>query len=82
MQISGVVILIDPEKSQEIFDTLKKLDGVTTYGLHKERYIIAVFEAETSKELEKMSKRISREIDGVLGVYPVYLNFEEEIEKE
>ena len=81
MQISGVVILIDPEQSQAIFDELKKFEGVTTYGLHKERYIIAVFEAETPKELEKMSKRISGEVDGVLGVFPAYMNFEEEVEQ-
>ena len=82
MPISGVVILIEPEKSQEIFNALKKTDGVTTYGLHKECYIVAVFESETSKELETISGQISKEIDGVLGVYPTYLHFEDEIEEE
>lgn len=80
MPISGVVILIEPVNSQEIFNTLKKIDGVTTYGLHKERYIIAVFEAETTKELEAMSEQISKDIEGVIGVYPTYLHFEDEIE--
>ena len=82
MPISGIVILIEPEKSQSIFDALKKMDGVTTYGLHKERYIIAVFEADSPKELESLSKTVSRQIDGVLGVYPTYMNFEEEVEAE
>ena len=82
MPISGVVILIEPEKSQEIFNTLKKTEGVTTYGLHKECYIVAVFEAETSKELETTSTYISKNINGVLGVYPTYLHFEDEIEEE
>ena len=49
MPISGVVILIDPKNSQQILKELKKVDGVTTYGLHKERYIVAVFEAEDEK---------------------------------
>ena len=80
MPISGVVILIEPVNSKEIFNTLKKIDGVTTYGLHKERYIIAVFEAETTKELEAMSEQISKDIEGVIGVYPTYLHFEDEIE--
>ncbi len=81
MPISGVVILIKSEKSQEIFDVLKKTEGVTTYGLHKECYIVAVIEADTTKKLESISEQINKEIDGVLGVYPTYLHFEDEIEE-
>ncbi|MBC8181953.1 chaperone NapD [candidate division KSB1 bacterium] len=81
MPISGVVILIEPKKSQKIFNALKKTEGVTTYGLHKDIYIVAVFEAKTTKELETMSGHISKEIDGVLGVYPTYLHFEDETEE-
>jgi len=82
MPISGVVILIEPSKSQEIFNALKKTEGVTTYGLHKECYVVAVFEAETTKEIESISEQVGKEIDGVLGVYPTYLHFEDEIEEE
>ncbi len=82
MPISGVVILIEKEKDKEIFAALKKIESVTLYGLHKERYIVAVFETDTTNDLESMSKHISTSIDGVLGVYPTYLNFEDEIEEE
>lgn len=82
MPISGVVILIEPEKSQQIFSSLKKTPGVTTYGLHKECYIVTVFETATTKEMESLSDSIVKEIDGVLGVYPTYLHFEDEIRKE
>ena len=82
MPISGVVILIEQQKSQEIFNALKKIDGVTTYGLHKERYIVAVLETDSTNDLESMSKHISTSINGVLGVYPTYLHFEDEVEEE
>jgi len=77
MLISGVVILIDPQKSARIFDALKAMAGVTSYGLHKENYIIAVFEAEDEKEMKSMSEDIARRIDGILGIYPTYMQFDE-----
>ncbi len=76
MPIAGVVIYTQPQKSMEVLDQLKKIENVTTYGVHKGNSIIAVFEANTSRELEQLSDRISMEIPGILGIYPAYVNFE------
>ena len=76
MPIAGVILLIKPEKSDNILKKLKIIDGVTTYGVHKENNIVAVFETNTPRELENLSRRISDEIPGVLGIFPSYVNYE------
>ncbi len=82
MPISGVVILTQNEKTQPVLTALQKMDDVTTYGIHKGHYIIAVLEAENSKNLEALTRDIQENIEGVLGIYPAYVNFENELESE
>ncbi|MBC8174736.1 MAG: chaperone NapD [Candidatus Marinimicrobia bacterium] len=77
MPIAGVVVLTVPEKTNEILLQLNKIKNVTTYGVHKENFVVAVFEGETPNELEGMSDRIIKTIPGVLGIYPAYVNFED-----
>lgn len=79
MPISGVVITVVPEKAKNIYQELDKYPGITTYGIHNDSQIIAVFEASTSKELEKLSETIQSDLDGIIGIYPSYVNFEDEI---
>ena len=78
MPIAGVVVLTQSSHTQNVLESLQKQPNVTTYGVHKENHIIAVLEAETTKELKNMSEEITRGIPGVLGVYPAYINFEDE----
>ncbi len=77
MPIAGVVVLTVPEKTNDILLQLNKIKNVTTYGVHKENFIVAVFEGETPNELEEMSDKIIKTIPGVLGIYPAYVNFED-----
>ena len=79
MPIAGVVVLTKAEEAMNVLEALKKFDNVTTYGVHKENNIIAVLEAEETKSLEKISQKISSEISGILGIYPAYVNFEDEM---
>lgn len=79
MPISGVVILTKPEETKQVLGALEKMQDVTTYGVHKDYYIIAVFEADSSGHLEAISKDIQKNIPGVIGIYPAYVNFENEI---
>ncbi len=76
MPIAGVVIYTKTEHTQDIIKKLDAMDRVTTYGVHKGNIIIAVFEGDTSKELEQLTDNISKNITGVLGIYPAYVNFE------
>ncbi len=82
MPIAGVVIIINPARTEDVLNKLDMIPGITTYGVHKENHIIAVFEGDTSKSLEKLSKRVQEEIPGILGVYPTYVNFEDELENQ
>ena len=80
MPIAGVVVITDPEKTVDALNQLKKMENVSTYGVHKEYHIIAVLEGENAKDLENMTMRISDTIPGVLGVYPAYVTYEDELE--
>ncbi len=79
MPIAGVVVVTLPEKTSEVLQALKRLSQVTTYGVHKDNNIIAVLESESTSGLERLSNRISRSIEGVIGVFPAYINFEDEV---
>ncbi|NOX37927.1 MAG: chaperone NapD [Calditrichaeota bacterium] len=79
MPIAGVVVVTVPERTSSVLQELKKLSNVTTYGVHKENNIIAVLESDTTKGLEQLSNQISQAIQGVIGVFPAYINFEDEI---
>jgi len=78
MPIAGVVITILADESAEVYRQLQAMPDVTLYGIHKEHYIIAVLEADTTKQLELMANSIRDKIDGVLGVFPSYVHFEGE----
>jgi len=80
MPIAGVVILTQPEKSQSVLNQLKGMPGVTTYGIHKENYIITVLEGDTLEEMKSKSEQIMSNVPGILGVYPSYINVEDELE--
>ena len=80
MLIGGVAILTQPDKTESILDTLQEIQGITTYGIHKEYHIVTVLESDSLKGLEELTDQIGKNIPGVLGVYPAYVNFEDESE--
>lgn len=77
MPIAGVVILTDPQQTMDVLNRLNNMEHITTYGVHKDYYIVAVFEADSPAELEKVSKQVTEEVPGILGVYPSYVTFED-----
>lgn len=78
MPIAGVVIVTTQEKSMQVLDQLKTFQNVTTYGVHKDNNIVAVLEGDSPKDLENLSKKIQNEMPEVMGIYPAYVNYEEE----
>ncbi|MBL7052699.1 MAG: chaperone NapD [Candidatus Marinimicrobia bacterium] len=78
MPIAGVLILTNIEEAQEVLVNLNTVENVTTYGIHKQNYIIAVLEGDTPKSLEILSQSITNGISGVIGVYPTYVNYEDD----
>ncbi len=79
MPIAGVVVVTVPEQTSDVLQELKKLKNVTTYGVHKENNIITVLESDSTRGLERLANQISQTIQGVIGVFPAYINFEDEI---
>ena len=80
MPISGVVIITKKDKTKDVLAALKKKDNVTTYGVQKDFHIITVFEADTTRGLKNIADDIQDTIPGILGIYPSYVNFEDEVD--
>ena len=78
MPITGVVILTEKNQTEDVLLQVKKIDKVSTYGIHKDNYIIAVIEGDSSNELEGIINHILKNIKGVLGLFPAYVNYEED----
>jgi len=78
MPIAGVVIVTTQEKSMQVLDQINEIENVTSYGIHKDNNIIAVFEGDTPKDLELISKKIESDVPGVLGIFPSYVSYEDE----
>jgi nitrate reductase NapAB chaperone NapD len=78
MPIAGVVIVTAENEAEEALVKINAMENVTTYGIHKENNIVAVFEGESPKALERLNDKILKEVKGVLGVYPSYVNYEDE----
>ena len=78
MPIAGVVIITDKKKTANVLNQLNKIENVTTYGVHKDNNIVAVFEGDSTSKLEKMNDNIIKKIDGIYGIFPAYVNFEDE----
>ena len=77
MPIAGVVILTRSENTSQVLNQLQNIENVTTYGVHKDNNIIAVFEGQTPKDLERLNDKIINELPGILGIYPAYVNYED-----
>ncbi len=80
MAIAGVVIATQPQKAMHVMEQLNKTPQVTTYGVYNDSQIVAVFESDTANGLKELSKEIQENIDGILGIYPSYVTFEDEME--
>jgi nitrate reductase NapAB chaperone NapD len=82
MPIAGVVIITDKKKTAHVLNKLNSIENITTYGVHKDNNIIAVFEGETPTQLEKLNDEILNSVEGIYGIYPAYVNFEDEFSEE
>jgi len=77
MPIAGVIIMTEPRSADQVLSELQAIDGVQTYGIHKQNNIVAVFDTNDAAELKNLSERIRSEISGVAGVYLSNVNYEE-----
>ncbi len=81
MPIAGVIIQTDGNDNGQVLEQLQAFKNVYTYGVHKGNSIVAVFDCESSKELKGLADQITEQVQGVMGVYPAYVNYEDEMEQ-
>ncbi len=66
MPIAGVVIITDKKKTANVLNRLNTIENVTTYGVHKDNNIIAVFVSEGYEE-----KQVVNELLNYLNTKPL-----------
>ena len=78
MAIVGAFARIDSEYSQHCQDDLNHLDGVSTFDIHDEDKLGILIEADSLDDAHAAITKTIRSTPGVLGVWPVYVNTEDE----
>ena len=76
MAIAGLLIHSTEKKLKEVEKTVKGMPEMTTYGIHRKQYVVAVAEA-SQEELEESLESI-RGIPGVLAVKTTFLTKEDD----
>jgi nitrate reductase NapAB chaperone NapD len=76
-----MIVRVKAEKAEEIAQQLKKIPNVETHGVHKEENIILVAEGRDVRQIENLVAYINQEFPDVAGVYPTYLNWDEDIQE-
>ncbi len=80
MAITGLLVHSVIEDAQDVEKSINELEGMTTYGIHQDQYVVVVVEAPSDR-IERVVGQID-DIEGVLSVYTTYLTIEDEIDTE
>ncbi len=80
MAITGLLVHSMIDNVQDVEKAVAHLEGMTTYGIHQEQYVVVVAEAPSDK-IESVVGKID-DIEGVLSVYTTYLTVEDEIDED
>ncbi len=80
MAITGLLVHSLIDNVSDVERAINSLDGMTSYGIHQEQYVVVVVEAPSDK-IESVVNRID-DIEGVLSVYTTYLTVEDEIDED
>lgn len=80
MAISGILVHCLKDDLKVVEQQVSSMDGLTTYGVHQDAYVVAVVESP-SDLIGKVVKKIGK-LDGVLTVYTTYLTIEDEIDDD
>ncbi len=80
MAITGLLVHSVIADVEGVEKSIKRLEGMTTYGIHQDQYVVVVVEAPSDR-IERVVGQIDN-IEGVLSVYTTYLTIEDEIDAE
>jgi hypothetical protein len=78
MAITGFLVHAEPGHGERIERELADMREITTFGIHRGCYIVAVAEAPAG-EMESLLQRVSGR-EGVLTAYVTSMTIEDELE--
>jgi len=79
MAIMGFLVHALQDDLERIEQVVSRMDGMTTYGIHNDQYIVVVAEAPSEKIDDEVG--IIKELDGVLTIYATYMTVEDEMDE-
>lgn len=80
MPIASLIVKTLPKEIVNVIDSLKRSPQVSIYGKNDNGDVVVVVEAENSSQLEDLYEDL-KGIEGVISVEPVYLYYEDELDK-
>ncbi len=80
MAIVGAFARVDQTQTAQCRGALEELDGVSTFDLDDEDKVGVLVEAPTLDDAHELITGRIRSAPGVLGVWPVFVNTEDETE--
>ena len=78
MAIAGFLAQAEHGQSGRLEERLAGMPGISTFGIHRDCYIVAVAEAP-GKLMENLLGQVSR-LDGMLALYMTSMTIEDELE--
>ena len=79
MAIMGFLVHALQDDLERIEQVVSRMEGMTTYGIHNNQYIVVVAEAPSEKIDDEVG--IIKELDGVLTLYATYMTVEDEMDE-
>ena len=82
MAIVGAFARVDSEQASACQKLLDELVGVSTFEINDPDKVGILIEADSLDQAHAMVSKTIRSTPGVLGVWPVYVNTEDEQEQD
>ncbi|KXS37733.1 MAG: hypothetical protein AWU54_2266 [Candidatus Frackibacter sp. T328-2] len=80
MLIAGALVEYEENLVKRVLNLLKNKEALTFYETEETGKVVVVIEAQNTNILEDKIKEIE-DLDEVIGVFPSYINYEEEVFK-
>ncbi|KKM09543.1 hypothetical protein SY88_18230 [Clostridiales bacterium PH28_bin88] len=78
MAVAGVLVQTKAGKGEKVAALLKGFPGTSINEVVDNCQVVTVIEGEISL-VERITSQFVREMEDVLGAYPVYINYEDEV---
>jgi len=78
--IAGALVEYEENLVKRVLNLLKNKEALTFYETEETGKVVVVIEAQNTNILEDKIKEIE-DLDEVIGVFPSYINYEEEVFK-